>query len=297
MTHNGGHYNGFVHFFTGDRMSIKIITDSTSDLTDAVAQELGISVVPCYINIGDQSFLDGIDLTHKQFYENLPSFSTFPRTSSPNQSAFEAAYRQAVAEGATHIFSIHPPAGLSSVVDTARMAARSINPVPVTVFDSGTTTLGMGFLAMAAARAAQAGRTVAEILSLLVSKAQRTFIFAGLETVEYLRRSGRASRLEARLATFLHIFPVLRVHQGIVEVERVRTYRRAFERLLEMAEEIAPLEELAVMHTNCLEKAQNIIERVEHLIPSRKIWVGEATPVLGTHVGPGGIGLVCVRGK
>jgi DegV family protein with EDD domain len=276
-------------------MAIKIITDSTSDLTDAAALEYDISVVPCYINVGDQSFLDGIELTHKQFYEKLPTFSAFPQTASPNQSAFEAAYRNAVAEGATHIISIHPPARLSSVVDTARMAAKSIFPVPVSVFDSGTTSLGMGFLAMAASRAARAGRTVADILNLLVSKAQRTVIFAGLETVEYLRRSGRVTRLESRLATFLRIYPVLRLSQGTLEVERVLTYRRAFERLVEMAEAVAPLEELAIMHTNCLEKAQSLRAKVEHLLPNRKIWMGEATPVLGSHVGPGGIGLVCVR--
>ncbi len=276
-------------------MPIKIVTDSTSDLTDAAALEYDITVVPCYINIGETSYLDGVDLTHKQFYERLPAFPVFPQTSSPNQAAFEAAYRQAIAGGATHIISIHPPAQLSSVVDTARMAAKSVAPVPVTVFDSGTTTLGMGFLTMAAARAARAGKTVADIVSLLVSKAQRTVIFAGLETVEYLRRSGRVSRLEFRLATFLRIFPVLRVYQGRVDIERVRTYRRAFDRLVEMAEEFAPLEELAIMHTNCLEKAQSIRARIEHLLPNRKIWMGEATPVLGSHVGPGGIGLVCVR--
>ncbi len=276
-------------------MAIKIVTDSTSDLTEAAALENDITVLPCYINIGDKSFLDGVDLTHKQFYEKLPTFPAFPQTASPNQSAFEAAFQQAVAKGATQIISIHPPARLSSIVDTALMAAKSIFPVPVSVFDSGTTTLGLGFLAMAAARAARAGRTVADILNLLASRAQRTFIFAGLETVEYLRRSGRVSRLESRLATFLRIFPVLRLYQGGLEVERVLTYRRAFERLLELAEAAAPLEELAIMHTNCVEKAQRIREKIEHLLPNRKIWMGEATPVLGSHVGPGGVGLVCVR--
>ncbi len=276
-------------------MSIKIVTDSTSDLTDAAARENGITVIPCSINVGDKSCLDGVEMSHKQFYEKLPTFPAFPQTASPNQSAFESVYQQAVAEGATSIISIHPPARLSSIVDTALMAAKSILPVPVSVFDCGTTTLGMGFLAMAAARAVKAGKTVADILNLLASRAQRTFIFAGLETVEYLRRSGRVSRLESRLASFLHIFPVLRLYQGGLDVERVLTYRRAFERLLEMAEAVAPLEELAIMHTNCIEKAQNIREKIEHLLPNRKIWLGEATPVLGSHVGPGGVGLVCVR--
>ncbi len=276
-------------------MPIKIVTDSTCDLTEDAAHEYGITVIPCYINIGNKSYLDGVELSHKEFYEKLPTYTVFPKTASPNQAAFEGAYRQAVSEGATHIISIHPPGKLSSVVDTARQAAKSMRGVQVSVFDSGTTTLGMGFLAMAAAHAAAAGKTVADILNLLADMAQRTFIFAGLETVEYLRRSGRASRIQVGLATFLRIFPVLRVHQGSVDVERVRTYNRAFERLVKMAEEVAPLEELAIMHTNCLEKAQAIRKKIEHLLPNRKIWVGEATPVLGTHVGPGGIGLVCVR--
>ena len=170
-----------------------------------------------------------------------------------------------------------------------------MDSVQVTVFDSGTVTLGMGFLAMAASRAAAAGKSAADILNMLVDKAQRTILFAGLETVDYLRRSGRASRLQASLSTFFRIFPILRVYQGNVEMERVRTHARVFERLVEMAEEMAPLEELAVMHTNCVEKAHNIRKRLEHLLPNHKIWVGEATPAIGSHVGPGGIGLVCVR--
>ncbi len=276
-------------------MPIKIVTDSTSDLTEDAALEYGITVIPCYINIGEKTYLDGIDLTHQQFYEKLPTYTILPKTASPNQAAFEATYQQAAAEGATHIISIHVAGGFSSVVDTARMAAQSIRSVPVTVFDSGTVTLGMGFLAMAASRAAAAGKSVADILNMLVNKAQRTILFAGLETVDYLRRSGRASRLQASLSTFLRIFPILRVYQGTVEMEKVRTHARVFERLVEMAEEIAPLEELAVMHTNCFEKAHSLRKRLEHLLPNRKIWIGEATPAIGSHVGPGGIGLVCVR--
>ena len=276
-------------------MPIKIITDSTSDLTEAAALEYGITVIPCYINIGDKSYLDGIDLTHRQFYENLPTYSFLPKTASPNQTAFEAAYQQAAAEGATHIISIHVAGAFSSVVDTARIAAESTGAVPVTVFDSGTVTFGMSFLAMAASRSAMAGKSVADILNLLADKAQRTILFAGLETVDYLRRSGRVSRVESSLATLLRIFPVLRIYQGAVEIERIRTHARALERLVEMAGEMAPLEELAIMHTNCVEKAIAIRKQLEHLLPVNKIWVGEATPAIGTHVGPGGIGLVCVR--
>ncbi len=276
-------------------MPIKIITDSTSDLPESAACELGITVVPCYINIGEKSYLDGFEMTHQEFYNQLPSLEVLPKTASPNQKAFESAYVQAADEGATHIISIHVAGTFSSVVDTARMAAGAVQGVSVTVFDSGTVSMGMGFLAMAAARAASAGKSVAEIVSLLKAKAERTIIFVKLDTVDYLRRSGRVSRIQAGLATFLHIFPVLKVYQGVVDLEKVRTRARAFDRLLEMAEAYAPLEDLAVMHTNCLEKAEMIRQKIEYLLPNRKIWVGEATPAIGTHVGPDGIGLVCVR--
>jgi DegV family protein with EDD domain len=233
----------------------------------------------------------------QEFYEKLPTFTVLPKTASPNQQAFEAVYRQAAAEGATQIISIHVAGTFSSVVDTARLAANAVRGLPVAVVDSGTVTMGIGFMAMTAARAASAGKSAAEIVALLLAKAERTILFAGLDTVDYLRRSGRASRIQAGLSAFLQIFPVLRVHQGNVEMEKVRTHARAFERLLEMAEESAPLEELAVMHTNCLEKAEMIRKKLEHLLPNRAIWVGEAAPAIGTHVGPGGIGLVCVRAE
>jgi DegV family protein with EDD domain len=278
-------------------MSIKI---STSDLPEETASQYGITVVPCYINIGDKSYLDGIEMQRKEFYEKLPTFTVLPKTASPNQQAFEATYRQAAEEGATHVISLHVAGTFSSVVDTARMAASVVSAMSglkVDVIDSGTVTMGIGFMALAAARAAAAGKSAAEIVTLLLAKAERTILFAGLDTVDYLRRSGRASRIQAGLAAFLQIFPVLCVHQGNVEMERIRTHARAFERLLEMAEECAPLEDLAVMHTNCVEKAERIRQRLEHLLPNRAIWIGEATPAIGTHVGPGGIGVVCVRAE
>jgi DegV family protein with EDD domain len=276
-------------------MPIKIITDSTSDVPPATAEALGINVVPCYINIENKSYLDGVDLSRREFYEKLPSFPVLPQTASPNAAAFEGAYRQAIAEGATHIISIHVSSAWSSVVDTARMAASAIRSATVEVFDSGSVSLGLGLQVIAAARAAAAGKSAAEILNLLEARAGRTILFAGLDTVEYLRRSGRASRIQAGLAAFLHIFPVLRVYMGNVDMEKVRTRSRTLERLLEMAAECSPLEDLAVVHTNCLEKAEGIRKRLEGLLPGRSIWLSEATPAIGTHVGPAAIGVVCVR--
>ena len=110
-----------------------------------------------------------------------------------------------------------------------------------------------------------------------------------------MRRSGRASRIQASLSAFLHIFPVLHVYRGIVDLERIRTHARVFERLVTLAEESAPLEELAVLHTNCLEQAEEICKKIQHLLPDHPIWIREATPAIGTHVGPNGLGVVCVR--
>jgi DegV family protein with EDD domain len=278
-------------------MSIKIVTDSTSDVPPATAEALGINVVPCYINIENKSYLDGLELSRREFYEKLPTYPSQPKTASPNSKAFEAAYEQAVSEGATHIISIHVSSSWSSVVDTARLAAEAMGAVPVDVVDSGSVTLGLGFQAIAAARAAAAGKSVGEILTMLKERARRTILFAGLDTAEYLRRSGRASRIQAGLSAFLHVFPVLRVYQGMVDMERIRTHARVFERLVDMAQEWGPLEDLAVIHTNCLERAEDIRQRIRHLLPQEEIWIGEATPAIGTHVGPNGIGLVCVQAK
>jgi len=277
-------------------MSIRIVTDSTCDLPEEAVTEHGITVIPVYINIGDKSYLDNVEISRREFYERLPEYDPPPKTSAPGLGAFVKAYERLAAEGATEILSIHISASLSAILNVAHSAAQAIRAARVTVFDSRQLTLGTGFLALAAASAAQAGHSMAEIVGLLKERVLRTYSFAALDTLEYLRRSGRMSRAQSSLGELLKIRPLLTMYDGEMTVERTRTFKRTLERLDTLVHSLAPLEELALLHANAREKAEALWEQFQHLVPElQRPFVVEVTPAIGAHVGPGGVGLVCVR--
>lgn len=274
-------------------MAIGIVTDSTCDLPEETAAQLGIRIVPIYINFDGESYLDGIDLSREAFYVRLPDLDPPPTTAVPGPQMFLRAYDELAAAGATEILSIHISRELSAIVDTAQLAARDAS-VPVTTMDSGSLTLGLGFLAQAAAEAAAQGQTMDEILALLEGQRQRTHVFAVLDTLEYLRRSGRVSRVMATLGSWLRIKPLLKMNNGTATAEKIRTATGAVERLLALLEARLPLERVALVHTHAIEKAQELRRQAQHLLPSGDVLSVDITPVFGTHLGPGAVGFVCV---
>ena len=276
-------------------MSIKIVTDTTCDLPEETTASLGVTVVPLYINVGQKSYLDGIDMSREEFYRRLPTFEHHPQTASPGPEMFRETYERLAEDGAREILSIHISASLSGTLNTAQLAAESTDIVPVTVLDSGQLSVGTGFLVEAAARAAAAGRSLAEIVDLIREKTQRTHLFAGLDTLEFLQRSGRMSWAVSKIGGLLKIKPLLTMHDGEPSVQRVRTDKRAMERLLDMLASLAPLEELALVHTNAPEKVRELRDRARHLFPEGKTpFEVDVTPVIGTHIGPGAAGFACV---
>lgn len=274
---------------------IRVVTDSSCDLPPEVVQKYGITVVPMYINVGNKSFLDGVEMSRAAFYEGLPGFEAHPTTSVPGPQTLSGVYERLAAGGAREIVSIHIAGSLSAMVNSARLAAQEFRPAAVEVLDSGNLTLGLGLQVLAAARAAREGRSLADIVALVGNQAVRTHSFAAIYTVEYLRRSGRLSRLQAGLASTLRIKPLLKVHQGDLEMERVRTWQGLLHRLLEQLEELAPLEEVALVHAHAPERLEELRQRARGLFPrGRSPVVAEVTPTIGAHVGPGAVGLVAV---
>jgi DegV family protein with EDD domain len=276
-------------------MSIQIVTDSAADLPQEVAAKHGITVVPLYINVGGKSYLDGVDLSREAFYTRLPSFKSFPTTSAPGSEAFRRVYEKLAAEGATDILSIHISASLSATFNIAQAAAQTTKAAAVIPFDGGQLTLGTGLLALAASKAAAAGQAMDDIVALLKEKTARTYSFAALDTLEFLRRSGRVSHLAYGLGSLLSIKPLLKMHTGEIGMERVRTRRRAVERLIELVSDLGPLEELSIVHTNAPQRAEALKQRAQSLFPKDKVPLfSSVTPVIGAHVGPGAVGLVCI---
>jgi DegV family protein with EDD domain len=273
---------------------VRIVTDSTCDLPAETIARYGIRVVPFYINMGNQSFLDGIDIEREVFYANLPTFPHQPTTAVPSPQKFSVMYSALVDEGASEILSIHISVSLSSAVNVARIAAQEIGGVPVTVFDSRQLSLGTGFLVETAAKLAQTGCSTVEILTALNEQIKKTHVFAVLDTLEFLKRSGRMNRFLANFGMLLQIKPILTMYDGKPGSERVRTRERAMKRLLEMLRESGPLVRVAILHTHAPDRVAELRVQAAPLFPNEDILEVDITPVIGAHLGPGAAGFAVV---
>ena len=279
-------------------MTIGIVTDSNCDLPADLIEQHGIVVIPMYINRGAESYLDGVEMSREDFYEGLAHFEAHPMTSVPGPGTFIETFETLASEGATEILSIHIASSLSAMANSARLAAEQWDRLPVTVFDSGNLTLGTGLQVVAAAQAAAEGQSMGEIVSRLEDLSARTYCFAALDTVEFLRRSGRLTRFQWALASVLQIKPLLKMNHGEYEMERVRTRKAALDRVVELLAGLGPLEELALVHTHAPEEAKALERQAGHLIPRGKAPLSaEVTPVIGTHIGPGAVGFIAVQAR
>ena len=278
-------------------MSIKIVTDSTCDLPESVIARHGVTVVPLYINIGQKGYLDGVELSRQEFYERLPTYNPLPTTATPGMDTFRKTYEKLASEGATEILSLHISISLSATVDVARLAAKETHSVPVTVMDSRQLSLGTGFLVERAAQAAAEGCSMSEIMAVLEDQILRTHVIAALDTLEYLRRSGRMNSAVAALGTLLQMKPLLKMYDGNPTAERVRTNNGAIERLVSLMSGLAPFERVAFVHSHAPAKAESLRHKVQHLLPAGEIPSVEITPVLGANIGPGAAGFAVVTAR
>lgn len=275
-------------------MAIKIVTDSTCDLPEKVIQELGITVIPLYINIGDRGYLDGIDISRAEFYKNLAVYPTHPTTGTPGNAAFTEAFDSLVEQGADEIISIHISEELSATIEVARMAAKDYQRARVVVIDSGQLSLGTGFQVELAARMALEGKPLQEILEAIKDTRSRTFVTAGLETLEFLRRSGRMNRFMTGIGSLIQLKPILTMKDGLPGSDRVRTSIRAEKRLIALLEKHIPIERFALLHTNAYKKAEEFKKKIEKHLPDEEIFSMDITPVIGAHLGPGAVGYAIV---
>lgn len=275
-------------------MTIKIVTDSTCDLPSDIVQGLDITVIPLYINIGDQGFLDGIEISRDEFYTNLATYPFHPTTGTPGPQSFRDAFNGLAAQGATEIITIHISENLSATINVARSAAQDYQRIPVTVVDSGQLSIGTGFQVELAARLAQEGKSRDEILQAVSDLRSRTFVTAGLNTLEFLKRSGRMNRFMTGIGSLLQIKPILTMLNGQPGSDRVRTSIRAEKRLISLLEDRIPIERFALLHTNAHAKAEEFKEKIRHFLPEGEIFSMDITPVIGAHLGPGAVGYAIV---
>lgn len=278
-------------------MTVRILTDSTCDLPADLIAKYKIAVIPFYIHIGTRDYLDGTDITREDFYKNLPEYKDHPTTAVPSHKRIHEMYEALAAEGATEILSIHISVTLSAIVNIANAAVAETTSVPVTVLDSRQLSLGTGFLVQTAAELAEEGRTVAEILPVLEEQIKRTYVAASLDTLRFLRRGGRMERAVSTIGELLHIKPILKMHDGVSAVERMRTRQKAIAQLVEMIKSHAPFEKIAFLHSGALEQTRLLQEEVRSLLPTTETWIELINPVLGAHIGPGVVGFASVSRK
>jgi DegV family protein with EDD domain len=275
---------------SSENRPVHIVTDSTADLIPEWIGDLPITVVPLTVDIEGTSYRDRIDLTTDEFVHYLRG-GIFPKTSQPSIGAFQEEFQKILDDG-KDIVSIHISSQLSGTMNSATQAKSSIGTESIHIVDSGTVSMGFGFLALEAAEMARNGQPAHEIASYIEQRKRDQRLYATLESLEYLRKGGRIGRAAAMLGSALQLKPIIQVRDGVVEpVERVRTYRRALARLTDIYNENQPFDKVAIMHLDAESEATKLVEQIREIQPDVSILIGNLGPVIGTYGGPGLVGL------
>lgn len=272
-------------------MPVRIITDSAADLTVAQADELGVRIVPLTIRFGDEEFTDVIELSPDSFYEKMAASSVLPETAAPSPGAFEEAIREAGADGDA-VIVINLSGELSGTVSSARAAARAIgDDIDVRVIDSKSITATLGMKVIAAAEAARAGDSVDEIEALVNDMIPRSRIFGALDTLDNLKKGGRLNAAEAVLGSVLSIKPIIDISEGRADAAaKVRTRRRALNWLKERLYDEPQMDRIAICSGNAGD-VDAFIDMIADRYPSESIDRWTIGPVIGSHGGPGVLGI------
>jgi DegV family protein with EDD domain len=279
-------------------MKLGIVTDSTCDLPAHLIEQHEVEVIPSILVLDGHEFVDGQTITRDEFYRRLPALRTPPTTAAPAMGEYASRYDALLSNGCDHVISIHAAGKLTSIVSTAHQAAKDFSG-RVTCVDSGSLSLGLGFQVLAAAEAAELGLEAA--LDAITSTRKRLTVNAALDTMEYLRRSGRVPNAVAALGGLLSIKPLVDLTDGVVKaIAAVRTTHQANERLLNFLLELGPLERLAIMHSGLEARAREflntLMQKASQSAP-REILLVNVTTVIGTHVGPHGLGFAAVKAE
>jgi DegV family protein with EDD domain len=272
-------------------MTVRVVTDSACDLPQEIVDELGIDVVPLTIRFGAEEFVDREELSADEFWSKLRASDVLPETSAPSAGAFEAHFRTLVADGASGIVCVNLSSRLSATMQAAQVAASAVGgECPVEVVDSLTCSMGLGALCISAARLAEKGAPLAEIVAEVREQVTRTRLYGTLDTLEFLKRGGRIGNARALLGSMLSIKPVIEVEDGVVEeAGKVRTRSKALRVLADKVRQ-QPVTSLAILHGQA-EDVDEFVDLLADVRPRDDIVLGIVGPVIGTHAGPGVLGV------
>lgn len=271
---------------------VRIVTDSACDLTEEQAAAAGVRIVPLSIRFGDEEFVDREELSIDEFYSKMDDSDTLPETAAPSPGAFEKTFRELADEGADAIVCINLSFGLSATGQSAQNAAQAVaDDLDVRVIDSRSITGGLGTLVLTAAQDAAGGASPDTVQANVDDLSSRTKVFGALNTLDNLKKGGRIGGAKALLGSMLAVKPVLDISSGVVvEAGKPRTRRKSFMWLRDQIASEGGVENLAALHGNA-DDFDQFLDLLGDVVDVDQIRIGKIGAVIGTHGGPGVLGL------
>lgn len=278
--------------------AVRIVTDSSCDLSQEEAERYGIEVVPLSIRFGSDEYTDRVDLSVEDFYRKMASADELPETAAPSPGAFEQAFRNAAANGATSVVCIDISSELSATMQSALTAAKAIgDEIDVRVVDSKSITSGLGTLVIAAAEAAEAGKSADEIVALLDDLIPRTHVYGALNTLANLKKGGRIGGAQAMVGSMLSIKPIVDISTGVVEeAGKQRTRKKSLVWLYDKMKAAGAIERVAVYHGDAPD-IEEFLDLIAPTFPRDSVRVGKIGAVIGTHGGPEIMGVTWIAAR
>jgi DegV family protein with EDD domain len=276
------------------RQKIAIVTDSSAYIPAELMQGLDIHVIPLWLIWDEQHFLDGIDIQPQAFYDRLRKSKTLPTSSQPSAKEFEQFFLKS-GQKCDAIVAVLVSTKISGTIDCARAALSEITDLPIHIVDSCSSSMGLGFVVLAAARAAAAGKSIEAVVLEAQRMCEQVDLLFVVDTLEYLHRGGRIGGAKRLLGTALQIKPILQFKQGLIQpLSQARTRKKALEQMLMTVEARLAgrtMAEACVVNIDCRADGQALMERVRERFDPGNVYLSDCSPVVGTHVGPGGLGL------
>jgi DegV family protein with EDD domain len=279
-------------------MAVKIITDTLSDITEDLAAELGVTVVPLYVRFGEEIFRDRVDITSEEFYRRLVSESALPSTTQPTPNDFLHVYNKLAAE-TDEILVIVVSSKLSGTYQSATQAKEMMkNKCRIEVIDSLSVAMGMGLIVVKAVNAVKDGAGLDEVAQLVRRSISLTHVAYLLDTLKYLAKGGRIGKASSLLGSLLSVKPILTMSEGeLAPLTRVRSVHAGIDYLCSYAAGISNIEGMAVEHATTPDQADRLVERLGMIYPKERIYRAVISPVIGTYAGPNALALTILEAE
>ena len=276
-------------------MTVRIVTDSASDLPQDLCDQYGIDVVSLHIRFGEDEYVDRVELTTEDFWRRMETSPVLPETAAPSVGAFEETFRRLGDEGADGIICVNLSGAMSATMQSAQVAAKALDGLcPITIVDSKSASMGIGNLVLRAARRAAEGADLPTIVADVEDRREHQRLLAALDTLEYLRKGGRIGGARALLGSMLSIKPIISVVDGAVdEAGKVRTRSKALRFIIDRVPQHG-IEQIAVLHAGAPD-VDEFLALLRPRVPEADIVVGNIGPVIGVHTGPRVLGIAWIE--